>query len=96
MIYLDHSLSITSYEGVRAAINYDATNAQVMARCNEINAERDVADADVTINPSNVENVQRGYPITIQVSAPCDSNAIIPMWFYGGKTLTARTTMVKE
>jgi hypothetical protein len=96
MIFLDHSLSITSYEGVRVAINYDATNAQVMARCNEIIAERGVADATVSLNPSNVANVQRGFPITITVSAPCDSNAIIPAWFYGGRTLIESTTMVKE
>jgi len=96
MIFLDHSLSIASYEGVRVAINYDATNSAVLARCNEIIDERGVVDAAVSISPTNVATVPRGQPITIAVSAPCDANAVIPAWFYGGKTLTERVTMVKE
>jgi hypothetical protein len=96
MIFLDHSLTIASYEGVRTAVNYDASNSSVTARCNEIIDEREVANADVDISPGNVANVPRGQPITITVSAPCDANAILPLWFYQGRTLTSSTTMVKE
>ncbi len=96
MIFLDHSLTIASYEGVRVAINYDATNADVVARSNQIIADRSVEGATVSINPANVANVNRGDRITITVAAPCDANAIIPPWFYGGRTLTCSTTMVKE
>ena len=46
--------------------------------------------------PPNVANVDRGEHVTITVSAPCNANAILPPWFYGGKTLTCSTTMVKE
>jgi Flp pilus assembly protein TadG len=96
MIFLDHSLTIASYEGVRVAINFDGTNADVLERCNEIIDERDVADANIAINPANVASVARGQPIAITVSAPCNSNTIIPPWFYGGRTLSVTTTMVKE
>jgi hypothetical protein len=96
MIFLDHSLTITSYEGVRVAINYDGTNSAVLARCNEIIGEREVADADVSISVGNVATVPRGQPITVTVTAPCDTNAILPLWFYSGQTLTSTTTMVKE
>lgn len=96
MIFLDHSLTIASYEGVRMAINYDGTNADVLARSNQILTDRGVHDGTVTISPANVANVDRGDRITITVSAPCNSNALLPPWFYGGKTLTCSTTMVKE
>jgi hypothetical protein len=96
MIFLDHSLTIASYEGVRVAINYDGTTASATARCNQIITQREVAGATVTISPSNVSNVPKGDPIVVTVSAPCDSNMIIPPWFFGGKTLSASTTMVKE
>lgn len=96
MIFLDHSLTIASYEGVRMGINYDATNATVTNRCNQIISERDVSGAQITINPANVANMNRGERLTVTVSAPCDSNAILPLWFYGGKTLRSATTMVKE
>ncbi|MGD9635511.1 MAG: TadE/TadG family type IV pilus assembly protein, partial [Pirellulales bacterium] len=96
MIFLDHSLTIASYEGVRMAINYDASNASVNNRINQIITERDVHGSQITINPSNVANVKRGERITVTVSAPCDNNAILPLWFYDGRTLTCSTTMVKE
>lgn len=96
MIFLDHGLTITSYEGVRVAINYDSTNTKVLDRCNLLISERGIADSSISITPSNVATVPRGQPITITVSAPCDSNAIIPAWFFGGRTLTATTVMVKE
>jgi hypothetical protein len=96
MIFLDHSLTIASYEGVRVAINYDGTNAAVLARANQIINDRGVDDASVSISPADVANVPRGEWITITVAAPCDANALLPPWFYGGKTLTCSTTMVKE
>ena len=96
MIFLDHSLSITSYEGVRVAVNYDATNSGVLARCDQIITQREINGATVAIDPANVANVQRGQPIRITVFAPCDANAMIPPWFYGGRTLSVATTMVKE
>jgi hypothetical protein len=96
MIYLRHSLTIASYEAARVAINFDGTNADVLARAQEILDAREVADADIDIEPSDVELVERGQPISITVSAPSDSNNILPPWFYGGKTLSHRMTMVKE
>ena len=96
MIFLDHSLTITSYEGGRVAINYDGTNSAVLARCNQIINQREVEDAAVAISPANVATVPRGQPITITVSAPCDANAILPLWFYGGRNLSYSATMVKE
>jgi len=96
MIFLDHSLTIASYEGVRMGINYDGTNAQVLARCNQIISERGVENATITINPADVSAVDRGNRITITVAAPCEPNAILPLWFYNGRTLRSATTMVKE
>lgn len=96
MIFLDHSLTIASYEGVRVAINYDGTNSAVLAKCNQIIDQRDVEGASVSISPSDVSNVPRGQPITITVTAPCDDNAMLPLWFYGGRNLSNSATMVKE
>lgn len=96
MIYLDHSLSIASYEGVRIGINYDATSSEVHAKCSEMIAARNVADGTITILPADVSSAPRGTQVAVTVSAPCDSNALIPPWFFGGKTLSATTIMVKE
>jgi Flp pilus assembly protein TadG len=96
MIFLRHSLTIASYEGARVAIDFDGTSAAAIDRCQEILDARDVVDADISIVPETVEVVPRGDTIAITVSAPCDSNSIIPAWFYGGRTLSHTMTMVKE
>lgn len=96
MIFLNHSLTIASYESVRVAINYDGTNEDVLDRCNDIITERSVIDSSVDISVADVAAVPRGTPLSVTVSAPCDANAIIPPWFYGGQTMSATTTMVKE
>jgi Flp pilus assembly protein TadG len=96
MIFLDHSLTIASYEGVRAGINYDGTNADVLARANAIINSRDIQGAQVTIDPPDVESAERGETIAVTVSAPCNLNMVIPPWFYDGRTLRSTMTMVKE
>lgn len=96
MVYLNHSLAIASYEGARVAINYDSTNSEVNDKVDQMVAARNVADSHTLLSPSDVATVPRGTPITITLSAPCNSNALVPPWFFGGKTLSASTTMVKE
>ncbi|WP_425397519.1 TadE/TadG family type IV pilus assembly protein [Aeoliella sp.] len=96
MVYLSHSLTIASYEGARVAINYDSTTPAVTAKCNEMITARRVEDGQIDITPPDVAAVPRGQTITVTVSAPCDSNALIPPWFFGGNTLSSSTVMVKE
>jgi hypothetical protein len=96
MIFLDHSLTIASYEGVRAGINYDGTNADVLARANAIINSRDIKGATVELNPPDVASAERGEPVAVTVSAPCNLNMVIPPYFYDGRTLRATMTMVKE
>ncbi len=96
MIFLDQTLYVSGYEGVRAAIQQDATNADVLQRCNDILDARYVNGSSIEIEPADVADVASGQTITITVTAPCDSNAIMPSWFFGGKTLQTSSTMVKE
>jgi Flp pilus assembly protein TadG len=96
MIFLKHALTTASYEGVRAAIRYDATNAQVDARCNAIFTSHRVAGASIETTPTDVSAAPRGQQVLVTVSAPSESNSILPPWFFGGMTLTYTSTMVKE
>ncbi len=96
MVFLNHSLSIASYEAVRVAINFDSNNAAVEERFDEIIQARDVSGALLSISPGNVATVPRGTQISLTATAPCDENTLIPPWFFGGKTLSVTTTMVKE
>ncbi len=96
MIFLDQTLYVSGYEGVRAAIQQDATNAEVLQRCNDVLDARFVNGTSIDIEPADVAEVDSGQTITITITAPCDANAIMPSWFFGGKTLQTSSTMVKE
>ncbi len=96
MIFLRQALCATTYEGVRVAVRDNATNTDVLARCQEVLDGRSIGGATVSLNPTNVSVVDPGDPITVSVTASCDANSIMPPWFFGGRSLTASSAMVKE
>jgi Flp pilus assembly protein TadG len=96
MVFLNHSLTIAAYEGVRVAVKPEGTSAQALAQSNDFLASRSVAGSSVVINPSEVVNLAPGTQITVTASAACDANALIPSFFYAGKSVSAHCTMVKE
>jgi Flp pilus assembly protein TadG len=96
MVFLKQSLSIAAYEGARAALEQDATNASVQSAANQVLTQRRVNGGTVTIQPSNIVAIDPGEYMTITCSAPASRNSIIPIRFYRGKTLTGSATMMKE
>ena len=96
MLFLKQTLSVSAYEGVRKAVQFDATNGEVLTRSNNILALRQVAGASITLNPSDVSTVPTGTRIEVTVSAPCSANTVLPLRFFGGQSIDVTTTMVKE
>ena len=78
------------------AVKPDGTSAQAIAQSNDFLASRAVAGGSVKIVPGEVKNLPPGTHIKITASAACDANTLIPTLFYGGKTISADCTMVKE
>jgi Flp pilus assembly protein TadG len=95
-LFLKQSLTAAAYEGVRTAIEQNASTATVQAACNQILADRKIQDAKVTIKPSNIAALNPGDFIDVTVSAPCDSNSAVPTAFYRGRTLSANASMMIE
>lgn len=96
MIFLKQSLTVASYEGIRNAIEPNATTATVQAAATGVLADRRVNGATVSITPANFESIARGEYITVTVSAPASRNSVIPGSFFRGQTLSATATMMKE
>jgi Flp pilus assembly protein TadG len=96
MIFVDQALCVAGYEGVRLAIQGDATNDDVIDRCEEFLGNRKVVGATISFEPADVSAVNSGGLISITVSAPSDDNAVGPPIFFWGTTLSATSTMVKE
>lgn len=96
MIFLKQSLTVASYEGIRSAIEPNATATSIRAASNSVIADRRVNGANITITPSNFEDIPRGQYITVTVSAPAGANSVIPGSFFRGRTLSSQATMMKE
>ena len=96
MVFLKQSLTVSAYEGVRTALREGATESSVRATCEQILRDRRVEGAIVTIEPANIAALDPGDYVDVTVTAPCDSNSIVPNAFYQGQTLSATASMMIE
>lgn len=95
MIFVDQSLNVVAYEGIRAAIKASAQPGDAMARAQQVIAERKLKSAQVTFQPSEPAGITRGTPITITVTAPCEANSVMGLDFFS-TSLEAVAVMNKE
>ncbi len=95
-LFLKQSLTVAAYEGVRTALAERQVSGSVQNACDQVLADRNVRGATVTISPANIAALQAGDFIDVTVSAPCDSNSVVPTTFYRGRTLSATASMMVE
>ncbi len=96
MIFLQQSLEIAAYEGTRVAIVPETKDSDIIDSANALLLARKVKSATITVSPTDFQNAPYGSFIRVSVSAPCNGNAVLPLAFYGSKTLTATVEMMKE
>jgi Flp pilus assembly protein TadG len=95
-IFLKQALTVAAYEGARTALAERTISGSVQAAANQILTDRKIKGASVTLNPSNIANLQPGDFIDVTVSAPCNLNSAVPTTFYRGRTLQATASMMVE
>ena len=95
MTFLQNSLQVIAYETVRAAVRPDATDVAAHNRADQVIRERAVQDVTVTVQPTNLDAVTAGTPVTVTVTAATQSNGVLPLQFFGG-AMTAQAVMIKE
>lgn len=96
MVFLKESLTVAAYEGSRAALKPGASAEDVIARCEEVLAERSVEGGAVDVSPSNIGSTAAGATVQVSVTAPCEPNGVVPVWFYGDASLTGNSFVMKE
>ena len=96
LIYLKQSLTISAYEGVRAAIVKGNPVSEVDVRCNQVLADRRITNATILVSPNPPSTAVYGTYITVRVQAPYAANSLIPGWFFGSLTLQSSVKMMKE
>jgi Flp pilus assembly protein TadG len=95
-LFLKQSLTVAAYEGARTALAERQVAGSVQAACDQILNDRNVRGATVTVSPVDIASLQPGQFIDVTVSAPCDSNSVVPTTFYRGRTLSATASMMVE
>ncbi|QDV74997.1 TadE/TadG family type IV pilus assembly protein [Botrimarina mediterranea] len=96
MIFLKQTLAVAAYEGGHAALAPGATSAQARVAAEAILTERRIAGGSVEIAPRPLESIAEGEFFDIRVSAPTNANRILPLNFFGGRTLTATASFMRE
>ena len=96
MVFVKQALCVTAYEGAHAALQPNATTRDIQSACDRILTDRRINGATVTTIPRDISRLSEGQFFEIRVSAPSDSNNMIPGKFFLGKTLTASAVMMKE
>jgi hypothetical protein len=95
-IFLKQSLTVAAYEGARTALAERQVAGSVQNACDQILNDRNVNGATVTVTPANIAALNPGEFINVTVSAPCNSNSLVPTTFYRGRTLSATASMMVE
>jgi len=95
-ISLKNSLRVAAYEAARVAILPDADTSQTRQRAREVLAARNVNDAVIAFDPSDVSHATSGNPIRVRIGAPASSNSILPDWFFGNRTIRVEFVMLRE
>jgi Flp pilus assembly protein TadG len=96
-MFLKQSLTISAYEGVRAAIAKGSSPTSIQAACNQVLADRRVQGSQITITPNTgTATMNPGDYIQITVTAPCAPNCPVPTTFFRNRTLTASASMMVE
>lgn len=96
MLFLRQALVQASYEGAKAAIRLDSTNADVEAVANLVAEGRRLEGFTVETIPADVSAVPQGEFIRVRTSAPVKSNSFISGTVIRNLNLDAEAVMVKE
>jgi len=99
LMFLKESVVIAAYEGARQGVDRGRTNADVTARVTAFLDERGINHSgagSVTISGPGFGGASTLEAVTVTVSVPADGNLLIPSQLYGGMTVSADVTMLKE
>lgn len=96
LIFLRQAMVQSAYETVKEAVRTDGSQAQGLVLGEQVLSFRGVTDQSITFNPSNVEQLDPGTPVTVTVSAPGDSNSVFPFGPFQNREISVQATMLKE
>jgi len=96
MVYLQQSLKIAAYEGVRVALVPGSQTSNVQRAVNQTLSERRINGASVSITPTDYAEASPGQYVRVTATAPAQGNSLVGAWFFGGRMLSGSVEMMKE
>ena len=96
MIFLRQALVQSAYETVKESVKTNGDQATARLRGQQVLDAREVEGETITFSPANTDDLPRGTPVTVTVSAPGDANSILSIGPFKGQTITVSATMLKE
>jgi Flp pilus assembly protein TadG len=95
-IYLKQIVTQSAYEGARVATTIGATEAEAAAFAQQVLDARGIDGAIIDINPNVDANTPSGTEVTVTVTAPSNSNAIAPLWYFADRLVQAQVVMMRN
>lgn len=96
MIFLRQALVQSAYETVKASVRVQGSEADGLITGRQVLDFRNIENHTITFDPSNVDDLERGTPVTVTVTAPGDSNTVFPFGVFRNRQVTVQATMLKE
>lgn len=96
MTFLRQSLVQASYETIRESVKTDGSQAVGLQLGQQVLNARNIQNFNIAFNPADVDDLDRGTPVTVTATAPGDINTIFPFGPFAGQVITVQATMLKE
>jgi Flp pilus assembly protein TadG len=96
MLFLRQAMVQSSYEAAKVAIKANGSNAAAIQVADEVVAGRRIKNLKVEFIPIDVSTVAKGDLIRVTVSAPGNTNSMLPFGPFKDRTVAAQAAMIKE
>ena len=96
MIFLRQALVQSAYETVKEVSKTNGTEELALQRGREVLQFRNIEDETFTFDPPISDANDRGTPITVTVSAPGNSNSVLPFGPFRDRNVSVSATMIQE
>ena len=96
MIFLRQALVQSAYETVKESVKTNGDQATARLRGKQVLEAREINGETISFEPALTDDLPRGTPVTVTVTAPGDSNSVISFGPFKGQKITVTATMLKE
>ncbi len=96
LIFLRQAMVQSAYETVKESVRTNGSKAEGLVRGEQVLSFRGITGESITFEPSNVDILEPGTPVTVTVSAPGDSNSVFPFGPFKNREISVQATMLKE